>query len=165
VCSKYERHVDKANQQQSNARPCWIKEFRTIPSGTRARYARHSCQPDDMRHHQEEDDEANSHATSDTPEKCDCCPSPVQMNSKTVDIPEAYSSRTCARKYQNGESFGTTKPWMSCMYPRQSESDCLSGPSLYHVANKQIKASHGRSRVRVRSRRDTHGKNSHHHEP
>jgi len=116
VCSKYEYHIDKANQQESNTRPYRKEEFRIIPGGTKARYARHSvswssCVPldamqescsanqlNDLHRHQEEEDDASSHAASDTPQKHDRHPSLVQMNSKTADIPEAYSSRTCARK-------------------------------------------------------------------
>jgi len=62
-------------------------------------------QPDGVRRHQEEEDDASSRGTNDTPQKRDCRPSPVQMNPKMASVSEAYLSRTCARKYQNGESF------------------------------------------------------------
>jgi len=123
VCSIYERHVDKANQQKSNTRPCWKEEYSIIPAAPEPvalvdvapvrvvvplDAVQECCsadQPDDVRRHQKEEDDASSRAANDTPQKHDSHPSPVQMNSKTASVPEAYSSRTCARKYRNGESF------------------------------------------------------------
>ena len=60
-------------------------------------------QPDDVRRHQEEDDDASSRAANDTAQKHDCCPSPVQMNSKTAVVPEAYSPNFCARRNRDGD--------------------------------------------------------------
>jgi len=71
-------------------------------------------QPDGVRRHQEEEDDASSRAGNNTPQKRDCRPSPVQMKPKMASVPEAYSSRTCARKYQNGESFWDNRTLVVC---------------------------------------------------
>ena len=71
-------------------------------------------QPDDVSRHQEEEDDASSRAVNDTPQKRDYRPSPVQMNPKTASVLEAYSSRTCARKYRNGKSFWDSRTLVVC---------------------------------------------------
>jgi len=64
-------------------------------------------QPDDVRRHQEEEDDVSSRAANDTPQKYDCRPSPVQMNPKTASVPEAYSFQNwCTQVLERGELLG-----------------------------------------------------------
>jgi hypothetical protein len=56
--------------------------------------------------HKEEEgvDVASSRAASDTPQKRDCHPSPEQVNSKTVGVPEALLSQfQCTQEQGRGE--------------------------------------------------------------
>jgi hypothetical protein len=57
-----------------------------------------------VRRKEEDVDVASSHATSDTPQKYDCRPSPEQVNLKTASISKALSPSPSVHRNRDGEN-------------------------------------------------------------
>jgi hypothetical protein len=74
-------------------------------------------QPDPLEEEEEDDDDddvASSRAVSVTPQKCDCCPSPEQVNPRTTTfrrptLPELVRARSKTRRPMISGSCGFCK--------------------------------------------------------